>query len=67
MVKIYNALNICEKVDEHFTRDGFILYALLAGGDYDKVCSLISITTAALLILSPGLEKLWRGYCLGCS
>ncbi|KZP30014.1 hypothetical protein FIBSPDRAFT_884659 [Athelia psychrophila] len=36
MIKIFDAASIHEKVDQHFTRDGFILYALLAGGDYNK-------------------------------
>ncbi|KAF7983636.1 hypothetical protein HWV62_20576 [Athelia sp. TMB] len=36
MVKIFRTANIQEKVDQHLTNGGFLLYALLAGGDYDK-------------------------------
>ncbi|KAF7979241.1 hypothetical protein HWV62_43214 [Athelia sp. TMB] len=36
MVKIFSTANIREKVDQHLTNGGFLLYALLAGGDYDK-------------------------------
>lgn len=36
-VTLYQAESIQSKVDSMMTREGLILFALLAGGDYDKV------------------------------
>lgn len=41
-VDVYTLDTIATKTSLHPTRAGFLLYALLCGGDYDKVCLSIS-------------------------
>jgi holliday junction resolvase YEN1 len=49
MVAIYTAKSISEHSDVSLTEGGMILFALLAGGDYDQVSAVLHYSSFILM------------------